>query len=310
MIIDIHTHLSCSGWLPPAFFHGVARFITGVMAKQGIFQTNEEVGDALVESTNDPDAASLLSAMDDACIEKSVVFPVDFGFELGEPELSIQEINKQLSGIAARHAGRLIAFATVDPRRPDALEIFSACIEHGMKGLKLHPCSGFYPNQKEVYPLLEKACNCGLPVIIHSGSMMVPLRSKYSQPIYFDDLCVDFPDLPIIAAHAGGFHGYRQMLSIMSVKLNLLADISAWQVLAVKDYHLFCRSLREILDFSGPDRVLFGSDSPYLWSIMAQNDWAELVRSLPENAPAAGVSFSQEEVAAIMGGNAQRVLGI
>ena len=310
MIIDIHTHLCCRGWLPPAFFHGVARFITGAMAKQGIVQTNQEVGDALFESSHDPDAATLLSAMDDAGIEKSVVFPVDFGFGLGEPEVSIQEINKLLSGIAARHPGRLIAFATVDPRRPDALEIFSACIEHGMKGLKLHPCSGFYPNQKEVYPLLEKASHCAVPVIIHSGSMMVPLRSKYSQPIYFDDLCVDFPDLPIIAAHAGGFIGYRQMLSLMSVKLNLLVDISAWQVLAAKNYNLFCRTLRELIDFSGPDRVLFGSDSPYLWSIMAQSDWVELVRQLPEKAPAAGVSFSEEEVAAIMGGNAQRVLGI
>jgi hypothetical protein len=44
MMIDIHTHLFADGWLPRTFFHGVARFITHEFAKQGIHQTNEEVG--------------------------------------------------------------------------------------------------------------------------------------------------------------------------------------------------------------------------------------------------------------------------
>jgi hypothetical protein len=48
MIIDIHTHLFVDGWVPRSFFHGVARFITHEFAKQGIHQTNEEVGDALL----------------------------------------------------------------------------------------------------------------------------------------------------------------------------------------------------------------------------------------------------------------------
>ena len=67
-------------------------------------------------------------------------------------------------------------------------------------------------------------------MIIHSGSMMVPLHSKYSQTIHLDDLGVDFPDLPIIAAHAGGMFGYQQMLSLMSIKLNFMVDMSAWQI--------------------------------------------------------------------------------
>ena len=116
--------------------------------------------------------------------------------------------------------------AGVDPRRKDAPDLFKRCTnDWGMKGLKLHPCAGFYPNQKEVYPLLEQACELKIPVLIHSGSMMVPLRSKYSQAIHFDDLAADFPDLPVIAAHSGGLFGYTQMISIMNVKLNIMADI-------------------------------------------------------------------------------------
>ena len=36
VIIDIHTHLFAEGWIPPAFFHGIARFVTRELAKQGI----------------------------------------------------------------------------------------------------------------------------------------------------------------------------------------------------------------------------------------------------------------------------------
>ena len=311
MIIDFHTHLFCQGWLPPKFFHGVARFITAEFAKHGIVQSNEEVGDSLLEAAHDPDAEMLLAAMDEAGIDKSVLFAVDFGLALGEPELHIKEVNRKISEVVSRHPDRLLAFASVDPRRPDALEIFSACVEQwGMKGLKLHPSAGFYPNQQEVYPLLEKAAHYKVPVIIHSGGVMVPLRSKYSQPIFFDDLAADFPDLPIIAAHAGGCLDYRQMLNIINMKINLLAEISAWQVMALRRYKLFCESLREMIDFSGPDRILFGSDSPAMSSIMANSDWVELIKKLPENAPSAGVAFTEEEVNAILGGNAQRVLGL
>jgi len=186
-----------------------------------------------------------------------------------------------------------------------------------MKGLKLHPCTGFYPNQKEVYRLLEKACEWGIPVLIHSGSMMVPLRSKYSQAIHFDDLATDFPDLPIIAAHGGGIFGYAQMISLMNVKLNIMIDISAWQVLATKNYSFssatlsdfFCKALREFIDFTEPERIFFGSDSPSLRSIMSNKDWVQLLKDLPQKA-ADGIAFTEEEITAILGGNAQKLLNL
>ncbi len=310
MIIDIHTHLFSKGWLPRQFFHGVARFITHEFAKQGIYQTNEEVGDAMIESTSDPEGVMLLDQMDDAGIDRSVVFPVDFGLALGDPEVSIEDVNQKVAAVARKHADRLTAFASVDPRRPNALEIFQKGVESwDMQGLKLHPCSGFYPNQEEVYPLLEKAADWKLPVIIHSGSMMVPLRSKYSQAVHFDDLGVDFPDLPIIAAHAGGLFGYPQMLSIMNIKLNFLVDISAWQMMALKNYPMFCRALRDFIDFTEPERILFGTDSPSFWSMMSNRDWVDLIKNLPCNAPD-GITFSEKEVNAILGGNAQKLLDL
>jgi hypothetical protein len=310
MIIDIHTHIFGKGWLPRKFFYGVARFITHEFAKQGIQESNEAVGDNIIETSDDPEAEGLLAEMDEAGIDKSIILPVDFGVALGDPEVSIEKVNKKYSELAQKYPDRLIAFAGVDPRRKIALDLFKRCVEEwGMKGLKLHPCTGFYPNQKEVYPLLEKACEWKIPVLFHSGAMMVPLRSKYSQPIHFDDLGTDFPDLPIIVAHSGGIFGYTQMISIMSVKLNIMADISSWQVIATKNYTFFCKALRELMDFVEPERIFFGSDSPSFRSVMSNKDWVELIKDLPEKVTDS-IAFRREEITALLGGNAQKLLNL
>jgi len=310
MIIDIHTHLFVEGWLPNKFYHGAARFITHENAKQGIHQSNEEVGDYLLQAGSDPDADMLLSEMAEAGIEKSVVFPLDLGLALGEPKVPIDEVNRLFADLGKTHPGKLIPFASVDPRRESAADLFEKGVgEWDMKGLKLHPCSGFYPNQKEVYPLLEIAEQKKLPVIIHSGQIMVPLRGKYAQTIYLDDLAVDFPDLPIIAAHAGGRFGYKQMLSLMGIKLNIMVDISSWQIYAQQDYSGFCRALREFIDFTELDRIFFGSDSPSFRSFISNADWVQLFRDLPRNAPE-GIKFTDKEIEQILGNNALRLLGL
>jgi len=308
MIIDIHTHLIAHGWTPRKIFHGIARFITHESAKQGVEISNEEVGDSLIESINDPEAKGLLEEMDEAGIDKSVICPLDFGLAVGDPEVPIEEVNKKFADLARKCPDRLVAFASVDPRRKGALEIFCRCIEEwDMKGLKLCPCSGYYLNQKEVYRLLEKADEFKIPVLFHSGPVWVPLHSKYSLPIYFDGLAVDFPDLTIIAGHAGGMFGNHQLISIMTLKLNIMVDISSWQVFADKNYDGFCRTLREMIDYTELDRIFFGSDSPSFRSIMSNKDWVQIVKNLPQNAPD-GITFTEEEISNIMGGNAKRLL--
>ena len=307
MIVDIHAHLFGA---PRKFFHGVARYITHEFAKQGVYESPEEIGDSLMESGEDPEAEGLLAEMDGAGIDKSVLLPADFGLELGEAELSIEEINKRYAQLAQKHPDRLIAFVGVDPRRTNALDLFKKGVEEwGMRGLKLLPSSGFYPNQKEAYLLLEKACELKVPVIIHSGATMVHMRSKYSQALYFDDLAVDFPELPIIAAHGGGVLDHAQMLSIMHLKLNIMIDISGWQIIATKNFPRFCRTLREFMDFTEPERIFFGSDRPGLSAVMSSEDWVGLIKNLPQKS-VDGISFKEEEISLLLGGNAKNLLNL
>ncbi len=57
----------------------------------------------------------------------------------------------------------------------------------------------------DLYPSYEKAQELKIPVMFHMG-VKPPAegcRLKYCRPTFIDDVVVDFPDLPIIIAHAG-----------------------------------------------------------------------------------------------------------
>jgi len=71
----------------------------------------------------------------------------------------------------------------------------------------------------------------------------------------------------------------------------------------------FCQVLRQALDRLGADRVLFGTDNPFLAALMSTKDYAELIKGLPQKAPE-GITFTEAEIEAMLGGNAARILGI
>ena len=53
------------------------------------------------------------------------------------------------------------------------------------------------------------------------------VRLKYSNPMHLDDVAVDFPDMPIIAAHPS-FPWQDEALSVATHKPNVYIDLSGW----------------------------------------------------------------------------------
>jgi len=43
--------------------------------------------------------------------------------------------------------------------------------------------------------------------------------------------------------------------------------------------------------------------------MMSNADWVQMIRDLPRNAPD-GITFTEEEIGMILGGNAKRLLGL
>jgi len=305
MIIDVHTHLCDYDIVAQPFWDGWAE-----LAALRINRPVERVQKRVPEFW-DISGDMIVKDMNAAGIDKSVLLAVDWGLAryLGEPKLSIEEINKVFADAAEKYPQRLIAFAGIDPRRDKAAEMVERFIkEWGMKGIKLHSAAGFYPNDKVCYPIYEKALEYGVPVLLHTGEVLKPLYFKYCQPIYVQEVAMDFPDLPIILAHTGGCW-YSEAVAICSNATNVYLDLSVWQPRLLRPLE-FYRALRTLLDSVPWQRVLFGSDYPYLKLLINQERWVKAFTEIPDSVKEQGIEFKDEEIAGIMGGNAAKILGL
>jgi predicted TIM-barrel fold metal-dependent hydrolase len=307
MIIDVHYHLVIEDWWPEAWWNTITHVYVGALKAMGMEATVEDVKSNILNTFWDPGGEKLIQEMDESGIDKTVILASDFGLSLGEPKVSVEEQNKSYAELQAKYPDRIIAFAGVDPRRPGAFELVVKAIkEWGLKGVKMHPGTGYRPDGNESYEFLAKISELGVPVLTHSGFW--PHKSKYCDPIYFDDILVDFPNLNIIFAHLG--RGWQNVLFEMGLhRHNAATDFSGWQIVAQMHYPIFCQNLRYTIDCFGPGRVLFGTDGPFYRPAMSNKDYIQLIKDLPQNAPD-GITFTEEEVEAILGGAAAGMLGI
>jgi predicted TIM-barrel fold metal-dependent hydrolase len=308
MIIDIHVHMMGEGLPSKAWwdaFYRVSASLSGApleKVKERAKGWWDMSGDMLV---NDMDAAG---------IDKSVLLVVDPALGAGTGEtISLDEVHRIFAKAVARHPDRLIAFAGVDPRRPEAPTFVERAVkEWNMKGLKLHPAMGFYPNSTEAYRVYSKCLELGIPVLVHTGPEVAPLYSKYGQTIFLDDVANDFPDLKIIIAHAGG-SSWPEAASIAGNKPNIWLDLAWWQPKMLRrPVAEFYGPLRSMLDAIGPGKILFGSDWPTLRLVrrMGPAAWVKAFTDIPEEVKAAGITFTEEEIKGILGRNAAKLLGL
>ncbi len=167
--------------------------------------------------------------------------------------------------LLAEHRDLCIPFASVDPRceTSAARELREAIVLHGCAGLKIHPSyQEVYPNDRHLlYPLYEICAEFRIPVLLHTGSTLLhrtPL--KYSQPLFVDDVAVDFPDLPLIMAHAG-WPWVEEAIAIAWRHENVYLDLSGH---LPKHLPPLIWHYMQVPDLSR--RFLFGSDYPFLLS--------------------------------------------
>ncbi len=80
------------------------------------------------------------------------------------------------------------------------------------------------------------------------------------------------------------------------------------------DNGYFLKTLRYIFDaptFLGKplrERLMFGTDWPYLETIMDQKVWLEWIQNIPEKAQEYGLKFKQREIKNLLYRNAEKFL--
>lgn len=277
-ITDVHSHLYYPDWYPQRFQKQLAIDYL-LRRKESI--ADEPVGrqlKVLTRMLSDKDGSVCLRVMDKAGIAKRVLHVVDWGLELGEPACTIREINEAVLGICRRHPDRLIGFAGVDPRRSDAVSLGTWAFDTlGASGLKLHPTSrGWSLEDDRVSALVDLAAQRELPVMVHTGATVSVLSDERCQPGALLRLAARFTGVNFIAGHSG-FSNWRAFGS--DSPPNLWFDISAWQERLSSDEEALRADVQQLLA-QFPDRVFFGTDSPFYGFNMAFSEakWIAAVR--------------------------------
>lgn len=187
----------------------------------------------------------------------------------------------------------LIPFASINPFfSVDMGSELLRLVDKGFRGLKMYPTyQHFYPNDNALYPLYAQAERLQIPVMFHTGSsVFTGARLKYGDPLYFDDVAVDFPELKIILVHSGRGFWYDRAFFLSRLHKNVFLEVAG---LPPQKLLRYFPELERIAD-----KVLFGSDWPGL------PDLKNNIKSIRE------LSISEEAKEKILGGNAAKLLKI
>lgn len=312
MIIDAHVHSFPQGFLPEPMHEASAR-----RWAYGVWPNRDpaDIRDKIEPGFTDPDGELLIGDLDEAGVDAAAVMMLDHGIGYGkEPPVSVRSMMEHYSGLQQKYDGRLHVFANVDPRREDALELLRYGLEEcRLRGLKVYPPNGFYVSSDECRPLLRLCSDLSLPVLVHTAMMTYPLQGYYANPLYLATVQHQFPDLKLIFGHSGYPIWAEEACLTVEGHENSYLEISQWSWLAQSDPGRLTKVLGRFRDVVGPHRILFASD--HVPGARFSGDRSKLpvlldfMKNLPATAPDHGVSFSEEELELIMGGNAARVYG-
>jgi hypothetical protein len=171
-------------------------------------------------------------------------------------------VNQFVAEYVKENPKRLIACGSLHPRHTkNILADVEEILRLGIRMIKIHPPHQLlYPNDylrgvKELEIIYRAAEANGIPVMFHTGtSVFAGARNKYGDPMYVDDVAVDFPKLKILLAHGGRPLWMDTAFFLLRRHANVYLDISGIPPKTLLEY--FPR-LTEIAH-----KTLFGTDWP------------------------------------------------
>jgi predicted TIM-barrel fold metal-dependent hydrolase len=242
LITDCHVHIS-----PVEMFKPEALAL--MRAKRANFAQIEEM-------CRSPKA--FLQYLDVCGVERAVlinyVAPEVIGFTSG--------VNQFVADYVKADPRRLISCGSLHPRHSaNILADVEQLLRLGIRMIKIHPPHQLlYPNDylkgvKELEIIYRAAEANGVPVMFHTGTSVFPgARNKYGDPIYVDDVAVDFPKLKILLAHGGRPLWMDTALFLLRRHANVYLDVSG---IPPKNLLQYFPRLAEVAQ-----KTLFGSDWP------------------------------------------------
>lgn len=266
MVIDIHTHI-----FPPK----LAPHAIGALENSG-------GAHAFLNGTKE----DLIKSMGESGIDVSVNMPV-----ASRPD-QVHSINN--FAIDLNNDGPvtgLYSFGACHPLNPDTKEELKRVKDAGIKGIKIHPdFQGLYLDDDQVVRAMEYAAELGLIILIHCGMDPSFPNIHRSTPKRLANVLTRLKGAKIIAAHMGGYE-YMDDVEDYLVGKDVYIDTS----FTIGKFEK--KQILRILQNHNPDRILFGTDSP--WD--DQKTALKLFKELP---------LSQELKEKILWKNGKKLLNI
>ncbi|BDZ66743.1 amidohydrolase family protein [Methanobacterium ferruginis] len=158
-----------------------------------------------------------------------------------------------------------IPFISVSPtmngRKP--VEELEHKLKWGMKGVKIHPVAQeFPPDDERMWPVYQWLVTHDLPITAHSG-MNIDDNSTYGEPQRWIQVLGDFPELKLVMAHLGnGF--WDQTVDIADKYPQVMFDTAIAISHINSPTTLSDDEAADLIRTIGPERVMFGSDYPWV----------------------------------------------
>ncbi|MFV2062198.1 MAG: amidohydrolase family protein [Chloroflexota bacterium] len=161
--------------------------------------------------------------------------------------------NEYVAGIVTETKG-VYGLVWANPRNPQVVAETIALLDapgSKFRGVKLHPLlDGYHPDDPAVHPIIELLIERDLPTLIHCGHPIFTL------PWSIEELIRRYPEARIILGHMG--HGniiyINAAIDVAERNPNVYLETSGMPMHS---------KIREAVERVGPDRVLYGSDTPF-----------------------------------------------
>ena len=282
MIVDIHTH---------TFPDKIAKRVVDGLAGMGH-----------VRHFTDATRPELFASIEEAGIDWAVNLPVHTRAD------QVVKIHRDLLACHEEMKNRhLLTFGGMHPDFEDYRTELRWLKEQGIPGIKLHPafqqCDLDDPRMLRI---VDAASELDMIVIVHGGmDVSFPDRNYASVPMILHMLKEVAPP-KLIVAHMGGWGDWDRVEAELAgapvyldtaFSLGPVTPAPNDPVPPIRGWNMTDEAFVRLARKHGTDRVLFGTDSPWI----VQKDYIARLRALP---------LEDSEKEQILGGNAARLLGL
>ena len=213
----------------------------------------------------------LLQQMDDTGVEHAVMHAE---YEHGD---IADALNTALSEVVKNHPDRFTGVGTITTAPMHimrAVQQVQQCKDYGFIGVCME--SSFYRmgiNDRCLYPVYAKAAELNLMVAVHTGvnyGVTHPIRNDH--PLQLDDIACDFPELTLIACHAG-WPWATEMVAVARKHPKVYLEFGGLAPRYVGEAGTGWEVVRRFMNNLLKDQVLFGTDWPVIPQDRALSEW-------------------------------------